>query len=400
MKFSELQDFLREAKGITALADIARELGVSPQSVSNWKTRDQVPYKYVLEIRKKYGNQEPVMSSQQPAASPQFPVNLYPPYYEEETISLREIIDILKKNWKTVIITPTVTCIISIIYVLFIAQPVYVATAKIIPSMGGGSTSQLRGLAARFGVAIPGGETGTVSLQLIYPEILQSRTLARALLKHNFDTEEFGPDQPLLKILTYGEEEPEFGPDTLEKIAVKALLGMIDVSKDRQSSILTLELSASEPQLAADIATVLIEELDRHQQQFKNSRVSEKRQFIEGRIAEVQVNLEKSEEELKQFRDRNRQIQNSPALLLKQERFIREVEVEKGIFITLKQEYELAKIQEVEEVTVVHVLDPPEAPLERSKPKRKQTVILAGILGIGGGIGIVFAREYWKNSTE
>ena len=400
MKFNELQDFLREAKGITALADIARELGVSPQSVSNWKAQDHVPYKYVVEIRKKYGNQEPVMSNQQPAVSPQFPVYSYPPYFEEDTISFQEIIDILKKNWKTVIITPTVTCIISIIYVLFIAQPVYVATAKIIPFMGGGSTSQLRGLAAQFGVTIPGGETETVSPQRVYPEILQSRSLARVLLKRNFDTEEFGPDQPLLKILTYGEEEPEFGPDTLEKIAVKALSEMIDVSKDRQSSILILELSASEPQLAADIATALIEELDRHQQNFKISRVSEKRQFIEGRIAEVQVDLEKSEEELKQFRDRNRQILNSPALLLKQERLIREVEVEKWIFITLKQEYELVKIQQVEDATVVYVLDPPEAPLKRSKPKRKLTVILAGFLGIGGGVGIVFAREYWKNSTE
>mgnify|MGYP006155292127 CR=1 FL=1 len=52
MKFSELQDQLKEKFGIDHLADIARELGVSPQAVSNWKTRDRVPYKYVLKIRK------------------------------------------------------------------------------------------------------------------------------------------------------------------------------------------------------------------------------------------------------------------------------------------------------------------------------------------------------------
>ena len=51
MKFSELQAQLKEKFGIDHLADIARELGVSPQAVSNWKARDRVPYKYVLKIR-------------------------------------------------------------------------------------------------------------------------------------------------------------------------------------------------------------------------------------------------------------------------------------------------------------------------------------------------------------
>jgi uncharacterized protein involved in exopolysaccharide biosynthesis len=152
--------------------------------------------------------------------------------------------------------------------------------------------------------------------------------------------------------------------------------------------------------LAADIATAVIEELDRHQQLFKSTRVSEKRQFIEGRIEEVQIDLEKAEDALKQFRYRNRQIQNSPSLLLEQERLAREVQVIIGVFQTLKEENELAKIQEVEETPVVHVLDLPEAPLDRSGPNKRKTVILAGFLGIGLGVGLVFVREYWKNSEN
>ena len=408
--------------GITRLAHIARELDVSPQAVSNWKARAQVPYKIAVIIKTKYGSfmedekgeirpgvqandTEEVKSKIDDEAAPQpstIPYS-YPPYLyaeEEDSFSLRELINILLKHWKTMIITPTITCIYAIIQVFFFAQPVYISTAKIVPSAGGSSTSNLRGFAAQFGVTVPGGDGASITSSGVYPEIIQSRTLARALLKRNFDTEKFGEDQPLLKILTYSEEEPEFGPDILEKMAVKALLKKINVSKSRQSSILTLEVSAFEPQLAADIIIALIEELDKHQQKFKSTRVTEKRQFIEGRIEEVQVDLEKAEDALKQFRYRNRQIQNSPSLLLEQERLSREVQVIIGVFTTLKQEYELAKIQEVEEATVVHVLDPPEAPLERSEPKRKQTVILAGLLGIILGIGTVFIREYWKNSEK
>ena len=52
MNFSDLQILLKEKLGIEHLADIARELGVTPQAVSNWKARDKVPYKYILKLRK------------------------------------------------------------------------------------------------------------------------------------------------------------------------------------------------------------------------------------------------------------------------------------------------------------------------------------------------------------
>ena len=64
MKFSELQQQVKEEFGIDHLADIARELGVSPQAVSNWKARDRVPYKYVLKIRKKLESSDTNVISQ------------------------------------------------------------------------------------------------------------------------------------------------------------------------------------------------------------------------------------------------------------------------------------------------------------------------------------------------
>ena len=54
MKFSELYSFFHEKYGINHLSDIARELNVTPQAVSNWKSRDSVPYKYVLKSRQKF----------------------------------------------------------------------------------------------------------------------------------------------------------------------------------------------------------------------------------------------------------------------------------------------------------------------------------------------------------
>jgi len=61
---------------------------------------------------------------------------------------------------------------------------------------------------------------------------------------------------------------------------------------------------------------------------------------------------------------------------------------------------ETTKIEEVKESDYVVVLDPPEVPLQRSKPNKKLMVILAGILGIGLGIVLAFIREYATNSSK
>ena len=53
MKFDELQKLLEDNFSTNKLSDIAYELGVTPQVVSNWKSRNQVPYKYVKIVRKK-----------------------------------------------------------------------------------------------------------------------------------------------------------------------------------------------------------------------------------------------------------------------------------------------------------------------------------------------------------
>ena len=51
MKFDDLHKIFIDDFKTDRLADISRELGVSPQVVSNWKSRNHVPYKYVRKLR-------------------------------------------------------------------------------------------------------------------------------------------------------------------------------------------------------------------------------------------------------------------------------------------------------------------------------------------------------------
>ena len=107
--------------------------------------------------------------------------------------------------------------------------------------------------------------------------------------------------------------------------------------------------------------------------------------------------MEFAEESLKDFNNRNRRIENSPALQLERQRLAREVSVLISVFTTLKQQLETTKIEEVKELDYVVVLDPPEAPLFPSKPNKKLLVVLTGLIGLGLGIIIAFAKDYSHN---
>ena len=65
-------------------------------------------------------------------------------------------------------------------------------------SSSGTRVSQAVGLAAKFGINIP---TGQSEPKWVYPEIIKSRTLARSVLKRKFDTNEFGPQKSFIQIL-------------------------------------------------------------------------------------------------------------------------------------------------------------------------------------------------------
>ena len=175
---------------------------------------------------------------------------------------------------------------------------------------------------------------------------------------------------------------------------------MVDVYEDIKTSIVTLNINASEPKLAMEINKVLIERLDAHQRNYNKAKTSDTKHFIEGRIVDTENELITAEENLKVFMDRNRRIENSPALQLEKQRLEREVTVLTGVFTTLKQQLETTKIEEVKESDYVVILDAPEIPLAQSKPNKKIMVFLASILGIGLGILIAFVRDYAENSEK
>ena len=385
MKFTELESIMFD-KGVMTLAEIARSLDTTPQAVSNWKSRDQVPYHVEIKIKKGLEN---FSSGQGVEPIPDFP----PRGYNDSTVTFSDILLIFSEQIKIFVLTLFMCVFPTFTYVQFIQQPQYASWATVLlPSVGGGNLGGLAGLASQFGVNVPTGESADLSSPSLFPELLRSRTFAEKILDKKFYTKEFGKELSLLAILTHGNDLPKVGRNTLVTSALSSLSEMLEFEQDPTSTFSVIKVTTSEPLFAKQLVEVTLAELEALNRFFKSRTVNEKTSFIASRIASVENDLKSSETRLKEFNERNRQI-SSPALQLEQGRLASDVEIQKGVYLTLKQQFELAKIEEVEEGATVQILDKPVAPYQQSNPKVLLSIFLSVFVGFGLSIVLAYIMD-------
>jgi uncharacterized protein involved in exopolysaccharide biosynthesis len=312
--------------------------------------------------------------------------------------SIADILLVIAKHLKMIILMTIIMVFVVFYFVQKNYIPEYISSAKIFVPASNFSGSQLARLANQFGISTGGGSQLDISSSALFPEIVASRTFAERLLQKKFITEKYGEELSLLAILTYGTGTPRVGLDTLILRASKRIPIMVSFEED--PPFLTLTTKTTEAQFSKDLADEVLIELDNLQRHFKSQSTVEKREYIEMQIAVTETELENLEETLKKFRERNRQIEGSPSLLLEHERLMRNVDIQKGIFLTLKQQLELTKIEEVQKSSLVQVLDYPDLPLKVSNPKKNTTYILAAIGGLFLGLCFAFIGDYFTSRNK
>ena len=309
---------------------------------------------------------------------------------ENNSISIMEILTIIAKQIRIIIVLPLLFSFIAIINVQYFSTPIYVSTSKITSSGSNGSGHfGASGLAAQFGITLPSSQS---EKNWVYPEIIKSSIIAKRVLARKFSTKKYGDNKILSQILAPGNSDAR--KEQSEYFALKSFSSMVNVSEELKTGIITLSVSTFEPFLSYQINNALLDEIDDHQRNYNSLMADKTRKFIEERIIETEKELNLAEEKLKNFRDRNRRIQNSPGLLLDEQRLSREVAVLTGVFTTLKQQLETTKIEQVRDSDYVIIIDPPNNPLFYDKPRKRIYVIFAGIFGIGFGIILAFLKHF------
>ena len=173
---------------------------------------------------------------------------------------------------------------------------------------------------------------------------------------------------------------------------------MINYSESIDNPVSRLSITALDPFVAKDLADIVLIQLDSLNRFYKDQVANEKITFIESRITSVMKDFEKSESQLKEFNQQNRQI-SSPSLQLQLDRLQRDVEIQKGIYLTLKQQLELAKIEKIQETSVIQIIDNPQLPIASNSKNLFIKVFLAGVFGLMIAIITSLVRNTSQNAS-
>lgn len=260
---------------------------------------------------------------------------------------------------------------------IFLVKPYYTSTVTILPDYGSKETtlSQLSSLASLAGVSV-----GQGSPTEVYQNLLTSEAVLAPVIYSKYKTEKY-PDS--VNLIQYFKIKPDKSlPADLQKRDM-FLQEYKDLSKDRvttdidrMTKILTVTVKMPEPQLSADVVNKIVESLDNYIRTKRKSYAADQLAYIEKRMAQVKDSLTIAENKLKDFREQNRMVAQSPELLLEQARLARNVDILSTVFLELSKQYEIAKIDEIKDTPIVNVRDYAKNPVIKAGPKRLLTLIL------------------------
>jgi uncharacterized protein involved in exopolysaccharide biosynthesis len=172
------------------------------------------------------------------------------------------------------------------------------------------------------------------------------------------------------------------------------------VGVNAQTSIVTVKAELPHPELAAAVANRLVAYLNDFNTQTRQSQARERRKFTEQRVGASQQDLREAEEALKRFYQANRSWQQSPQLVFEEGRLRRQVELRQELHLTLRREYETARIEEVNDTPVITVIDVALAPQRKSSPQRLLWAVLALVLSSVFGVAWAFGVEYVERAQR
>jgi uncharacterized protein involved in exopolysaccharide biosynthesis len=70
------------------------------------------------------------------------------------------------------------------------------------------------------------------------------------------------------------------------------------------------------------------------------------------------------------------------------------------VFVELKKQYELAKLEEIKNITIVNVLDPGRVPVKKERPKRGLNTGVAFFVTILGMIGYYSMASFYLEKFQ
>lgn len=258
----------------------------------------------------------------------------------------------------------------------------------LLTATGRRAPSSLSGLAAQFGVAIPG--TDATQSPAFYVDLVKSyELLSRLAISH---VRPAGRADSLLLAEHYDVDETD--PAERREEVRKLLARRVEAASSQRSGVITIAVNDRDRDVARQIAEQLIAQMSAFNIANRRSQATAERAFTERRTAEARSELRAAEERVREFYARNRDFSGSPDLKLAVERLERDVSMRQEVYSTVAQAYEQARIEEVRDTPVLTVIQAPFAPARPEPSGIVGKAAIGLIVGLGLGALAVFLVEF------
>ncbi|MFO7895696.1 MAG: Wzz/FepE/Etk N-terminal domain-containing protein [Candidatus Cloacimonadales bacterium] len=375
---------------------------------------------------------------------------------ENKQIDLFDVLIVLAKHKKFILITTVIVSIAAVIYSL-VTPEIWRSTATIMPldnEMSNFSfSSSLSGLQS----SLLGKTTSSSATNLV--TVMNSRTFSEDVI-NKFD------------LIDYFEIED---PDSLVAmhLALEAFGEMMrTIAIDEESGLIIISIESKDKYMSAEIANYFIDKIEIYNQSTSKSKGREKREFLEKRLAEVEAEIEDLIQQLLAFQVENKvvgmneqvsaaveiyakleaekttlemekeyiaktigvenpkyqaieervNIINSKIIQLKTTsgdasylfnldeiadlgvqsmRLQTELDLRQKVFEFLYPQYENAKIEEVKDLSTIEVIDLAKPAGQRLRPKRAQLCVIAFVLAIiFSSVLVLFIHLLHNHNTQ
>lgn len=261
---------------------------------------------------------------------------------------------------------------------------------------GSRASGQLGGLAAQFGLNLGGGDAA--SSPQFYLDLLESKGILWPIAQKSYtvksDTAVVTGD--LIRIFNI--KDPR--PIVRRAKVIEALKGAISSTSSLKTGVITVLVHSGNPDLAVQIATNLLAEVNVYNLARRQEQAAGERAFVQRQMDEKRAELRQAEGELRSFLEGNRLYVASPELILEKNRLQRQVDMRNSLYSSMLQAYESARIEEVRDLPVISVLEPPEVPIQPDARGGLKKTLMGLLIGFALGVVIAFVRDKLAQNKE
>jgi len=312
----------------------------------------------------------------------------------DNTIDFRVLSNVLSEK-RTYIILVTFLFIIVGTGSSFFLKKFYEAEISLYPAKNDitQGLGQFQSLAANLGM-----NTAQNDQNFNIPDVVKSRLIANKAVNQEWKDKN-GESIDLIKLWNLKKlpwyaffNNTETDSIVVVEKAIKKFNKHIQVSEDRISGLIKITTTFQDPYISASIANFIGNQVEFYIQKENSAQSTKEKLFISDRLLIVKKELEKTELELKDFKERNRGYDDSPELFMIYSQLFREVEAKKEVYLTLQKQLELARIEEVKQSPILHILDHAVPPIRKSSPNRGLFIIISAFLGLASSSFLTIFR--------